>query len=49
MPLFSYTIIHRDAVLSESQKATLINWAANAQKEMEAKYPADSLSRPKRN
>lgn len=47
MPLFSYTIIHRDAVLSAEQKSTLINWAANAQKEMEEKYPADSLARPK--
>jgi len=47
MPLFSYTLIHRDAVLSAEQKSTLINWAANAQKEMEAKYPADSLAKPK--
>ena len=47
MPLYSYTILHRDAVLSADQKSTLINWAANAQKEMEAKYPADSLVKPK--
>jgi hypothetical protein len=47
MPLFSYTIIHRDAILSAEQKTILINWAVNAQKEMEAKYPADSLARPK--
>ena len=47
MPLFSYTILHRDAVLSAEQKSTLMNWAANAQKEIEAKYPADSLVRPK--
>ena len=47
MPLFSYTVLHRDAVLNADQKSTLINWAANAQKEMEAKYPADSLVRPK--
>ncbi len=47
MPLFSYTIIHRDAVLSAGQKSTLINWTANAMKEMEAKYPADSLVKPK--
>lgn len=47
MPLFSYTVIHRDAVLNESQKSTLLNWAANAQKEMETKYPADSLAKPK--
>lgn len=47
MPLFSYTILHRGAVLSADQKSTLITWAANAQKEMEAKYPADSLVKPK--
>ena len=47
MPLFSYTIIHRDAVLSAEQKSALINWSAGAMKEMEAQYPADSLVRPK--
>ena len=47
MPLFSYTLPHRDAVLSEEQKLTLINWAANAMKDMEVKYPADSLVKPK--
>lgn len=48
MPLFSYTIPHRDAVLSAEQKSALINWSANAMKEMDAKYPADSLKRPKK-
>lgn len=47
MPLFSYTLIHRDAVLNADQKSDLVNWAANAQKEMETRYPADSLARPK--
>ena len=47
MPLFSYTIPHRDAVLSAEQKSTLIDWAANSMKEMEAKYPVDSLVKPK--
>jgi hypothetical protein len=47
MPLFSYTVPHRDAVLNAEQKSALINWAANAMKEMEVKYPADSLVRPK--
>ncbi len=47
MPLFSYTIIHRDAVLSDEQKSTLIDWAANSMKEMEANYPVDSLVKPK--
>ena len=48
MPLFSYTILHRDAALSAEQKSALINWSANAMKEMDAKYPADSLKRPKK-
>lgn len=26
MPLFSYTLIHRDAILNASQKAEVINW-----------------------
>jgi len=47
MPLFSYTIIHRDAVLNDNQKLLLQNWATNAMKEMEAQYPADSLVKPK--
>lgn len=47
MPLFSYTLPHRDAVLSADQKASLVAWAASAMKEMEAKYPAESLTKPK--
>ena len=47
MPLFSYTVIHRDAVLNADQKSALINWAAGSMKEMEAKYPADSLVKKK--
>jgi hypothetical protein len=47
MPLFSYTILHRNAVLSAEQKSALINWSADAMKEMETKYPADSLVRRK--
>lgn len=30
MPLSSYTLIHRNAVLDEQQKTLLINWAKNA-------------------
>ena len=30
MPLFSYTIIHRNAKLNDAQKQLLINWAKNA-------------------
>ena len=48
MPLYSYTLIHRDAILDTIQKTAVIEWTANAMKEMEAKYPADSLVRPKK-
>lgn len=47
MPLTSYTIPHRDAVLDVEKKSAIISWAANAMKEMEVKYPADSLVKPK--
>lgn len=47
MPLFSYTIIHRDAVLSVEQKKSLVDWAIASRKEMESMYPSDSLKRPK--
>jgi hypothetical protein len=46
MPLASYTLIHRDAVLTSDQKLTLENWAAASMQEMEKQYPADSLKRP---
>lgn len=47
MPLLSYTIPHRDAVLNAGQKLTLENWAANSMKEMETQYPVDSLVKRK--
>lgn len=47
MPLTSYTILHRDALLNAEQKSILENWATTSIKEMESKYPADSLVRPK--
>lgn len=47
MPISSYTLLHQDASLNADQKILIENWAANAMKEMEAKYPADSLVKPK--
>jgi hypothetical protein len=47
MPLFSYTLIHRNAKLSKTQSATLTAWATEQQDSMKAKYPADSLKRKK--
>ena len=47
MPIYSYKLLHRDATLKADQKLFIENWAANAMKEMEAKYPSDSLVKPK--
>ncbi len=47
MPLSSYTLIHRDAILNAEQKLTLEAWAANSMKQMESTFPADSLKRKK--
>jgi hypothetical protein len=46
MPLGSYTLIHRDAILNADQKQAIENWAQASMKEMEQKFPADSLKRP---
>jgi hypothetical protein len=47
MPLDSYTWIHKDAVLSEQEKNTLINWAESIRIAIKAKYPPDSLNKKK--
>src|SRR5665647_2415825 len=39
MPLTSYTLVHRDAVISEAQKLAIINWTADMRKQIEAQYP----------
>ncbi len=46
MPLTSYLLIHWDAVLNSEQKTILENWAANSMKEMEKRFPPDSLKKP---
>ena len=45
MPLPSYLIIHRGAVLSDLQKETLRQWVDASRASMQARYPADSLER----
>lgn len=45
MPLASYTWIHKDAVLSETEKNKLIDWANAVMDTLEAHYPIDSLKR----
>jgi len=48
MPLTSYTLIHRNAVLSKSDKDKLSGWCQNIIDQIKAKYPPDSLVLPKR-
>ncbi len=43
MPLSSYTIIHKDAMLSDAEKVTFTNWCNTLRNSIRAKYPADSL------
>jgi hypothetical protein len=43
MPLPSYTIIHKDAVLPDTEKKALINWCEVLMDSIKATYPADSL------
>jgi hypothetical protein len=45
MPLKSYTWIHKDAILNEQERNTIINWAESIRKEIKSNYPADSLVR----
>lgn len=47
MPLSSYTWIHKDAILTETEKNKLIGWANSVMDTMKAHYPADSLLRKK--
>lgn len=45
MPLPSYLIIHRDAVLSAAQKERIHRWVEDSRAAMRERYPADSLQR----
>ena len=47
MPLSSYTFIHRDAILSNTGKKILENWALRIHDSIRSAYPADSLVRKK--
>lgn len=49
MPLGSYTIIHHDARLTDTEKEDLTSWFQQVRDEIKAKYPADSLVLPKQN
>ncbi len=43
MPLSSYTVIHKDAILTDAEKQTLFNWCEVIRDSIKARYPADSL------
>ena len=43
MPLPSYLLIHRDAVLSAGQKTILLTWASSLMDTLKAHHPLDSL------
>ncbi len=43
MPIGSYTLIHKEAVLTEAEKQALYNWCTDIRDSIKAKYPADSL------
>ena len=43
MPLPSYTLIHKNAILTETEKQTLYNWCEVLRDSIKADYPADSL------
>ncbi len=45
MPLDSYLWLHDDARLNEQQKKAIITWSESVRKQMEAKYPIDSLKK----
>ncbi len=45
MPLDSYTWMHPDARLSDTEKKELLEWTKNVRADMESKYPRDSLIR----
>ena len=48
MPLTSYTLIHRYAILTDGQKKLVADWANSIHDSIKASYAADSLKMPKR-
>jgi hypothetical protein len=43
MPLASYTLVHKNAILTAQQKVLITNWALSIKDSIRANYPADSL------
>ena len=47
MPLNFYTWIHKNAKLTEEEKAKITGWAESVMDTLKAHYPIDSLIRKK--
>ncbi len=43
MPLESYTFMHKNAVLTDVERAALFNWCNAVRDSIKARFPADSL------
>ena len=43
MPIGSYTIIHKDAVLSDRQRGAILAWTEALKDSIKVHYPADSI------
>jgi hypothetical protein len=43
MPLGSYTVVHRDAKLTDAERNILMDWSVAVRDTMKARFPADSL------
>ncbi|MEI8074546.1 MAG: heme-binding domain-containing protein [Bacteroidota bacterium] len=48
MPLESYTLIHKNAILTDTEKQKLYDWCNTVRSSIKAQYPPDSLVLPKR-
>jgi hypothetical protein len=48
MPLESYTLIHKEAKLTDAEKQSLFNWVNALRDSMRTVYPIDSLERKKK-
>jgi hypothetical protein len=43
MPLQSYTIVHKNAKLTQTEKVEITTWAQSVMDSLKRKYPMDSL------
>lgn len=48
MPIDNYTWVHKDAKLTDNEKAKITGWAQSVMDTLKARYPIDSLVRKKK-